>query len=65
MNRKPANTDASIAKRAALCDEQAQRAEMRRLRALDVGNQIEADGATRTIEEAVSCAARLRAQVGQ
>jgi len=48
-------------KRAQLCDEQAARAQVRKTRALKLGNQREADGATRTIEEAKSNAKRLRA----
>lgn len=57
--------NALLAKRAALCDERIQRAEVRRVRALDNGNQWEADGAARTIEDAQHSAAQLRAQMSQ
>jgi hypothetical protein len=63
MKKKPIDTDENIEKRAAQFDARAQRAEVRRLRALERGVQSEADGAMRTIEEAKYSAARLRAQL--
>ena len=52
-----------MAKRARLLDEKAERAEIRRIRALKLGNQREADGAKRTIEDAQDSARRLRAKI--
>lgn len=63
MRKKPANSNELIEKRAAQCDARAERAEVRRRRALERGAQNEADGAMRTIEEAKYTAARLRAQL--
>lgn len=63
MKKKPIDTDENIEKRAAQFDARAQRAEVRRLRALERGVQSEADGAVRTIEEAKYSAARLRSQL--
>jgi len=63
MKNKPANNNALLEKRAAQADARAERAEVRRLRALDKGNQSEADGAVRTIEDAKYTAARLREQI--
>ena len=65
MKKKQVDMNALLAKRAALCDERIQRAEVRRVRALDNGNQWEADGAARTIEDAQYSAAQLRAQMSQ
>jgi hypothetical protein len=53
------------AKRAKLLDEKAERAEVRRVRALKLGNKREAEGAKRTAEEALDSARRLRAQISQ
>jgi len=65
MRTTPASKDEVAAKRARLLDEKAARAEIRRVRALQLGNQREADGAKRTIEEANAAARRLRAGMGQ
>ncbi len=65
MRTSPANSEEVIAKRAKLLDEKAERAEVRRVRALEAGNKREADGAVRTIEEARASAKRLRAQIGK
>jgi hypothetical protein len=54
---------AVYAKRAKQFDEKAERAEVRRVRALELGNQREAEGAMRTIEDALDSARRLRAQI--
>ena len=62
MRNKAVNNREANLKRDQLCDEQAARAQVRKTRALKLGNQREADGATRTIEEAKSNAKRLRAQ---
>lgn len=64
MKREPPNRDKAFAKRAKLLDEQAERAEIRRVRALKLGNQREAEGAMRTIEEALTSAQNLRAKIG-
>jgi hypothetical protein len=56
--------DLIYAKRAKLYDEMAARAEVRRARALKLGNQREADGARITVNEALANARRLRAQIG-
>lgn len=65
MKKKSVDTNALLAKRAILCDERAQRAEVRRVRALGLGNQREADGAARTIKDAHYTAAQIRAQMSQ
>lgn len=63
MRKRPADSDELIEKRAAQCDARAERAEVRRLRALERGAHNEAEGAMRTIEEAKYTAARLRSQL--
>ena len=65
MRTSLANSEEVLTKRAKLLDEKAARAEVRRQRALDLGNQREADGAKRTIEEAKAGARRLRAQIAE
>ena len=61
MKTTTAKMEEVFAKRAKLLDERAARAEVRRVRALSLGNQREADGAKRTIEEVEAAARRLRA----
>lgn len=51
------------AKQAKLQDERAARAEIRRVRALKMGNKQEAEGAVRTIAEAKDAARHLRAKI--
>lgn len=63
MKTTPASMDEVLAKRAKLLDEKAERAEVRRVRALKLGNQREAEGAKRTVEEALDGARRLRAKI--
>ena len=46
-------------------DEKAERAKVRRDRALKLGNQREANGARQTMEDALESARRLRAKIGQ
>ena len=65
MKKNRINMDQLFAKRAKLFDEQAVRAEVRRVRALSLGNQREADGAVRTIAEAQESARMLRVKIGQ
>jgi hypothetical protein len=65
MRNTSANQGAVFAKRAKLLDEMAERAEVRRVRALKLGNQREADGAKKTIEESQESARRLRAQISE
>ena len=65
MRRKSADSDELIEKRAAQCDARAERAEVRRKRAIERGAHNEAEGALRTIEEAKYMAARLRSQLNQ
>ena len=63
MGNNPTNTSEYYAKQAKLLDERAERAEVRRARALKLGNTREADGAMRTIEEAQQGARQFRAQI--
>ena len=65
MKKKQAEMDEQIEKSAIKCDERAERAEVRRLRAHRLGIQREEDGAARTIEEAQHEAAQLRAQISK
>jgi hypothetical protein len=65
MRTAPTRMGEVFAKRAKLLDEKAARAEVRRARALKLGNQREADGAKQTAEEAHDNARRLRAKIGQ
>ena len=65
MVKKHTDTDELFEKRATECDGRANRAEVRRLRALGRGVQREVDGAVRTIEEARNEAAQFRAQIGK
>jgi hypothetical protein len=57
--------DEVYAKRAKLYEEMAARANVRRARALKLGNQREAEGAKITASEALASARRLRAQIGR
>ena len=65
MRTTPTHIGEVFAKRARLLEEKAERAEVRRARALELGNQREADGAMKTAEESHDSARRLRAQIGQ
>jgi len=65
MKTTPTRMDEVLAKRAKLFDAMAERAEVRKVRALKLGNQREADGAKQTIKEAHDSARRLRAHIGQ
>ena len=65
MKTTSTRMDEVYAKRAKLLDEKAARAEVRRTRALKLGNQREADGARKTVEEAQDSARRLRAKIGE
>ena len=65
VNKKSPRMDEALARRATQCDEMAARAKVRQKRALEQGNQREADGAARTIKEAQYTAAKLRAQIGK
>ncbi|MBU0678653.1 MAG: hypothetical protein KJ626_11110 [Verrucomicrobia bacterium] len=65
MKNTPANMAKVFAKRATLLDEQAARADIRRARALKLGNQREADGAKRTAEDARHSARLYRAKIEQ
>jgi hypothetical protein len=57
--------DEIFLKRAKLFDEMADRADIRRARALKLGNRREAEGAKLTALEAHDSARRLRASVGR
>ncbi|MFH0908486.1 MAG: hypothetical protein V1929_06975 [bacterium] len=57
--------DEVFAKRAKLFDAMAKRAEVRRMRALKLGNHREAEGAKLTIADAHDSARRLRASIGR
>ena len=59
----PAKMEEVFTKRAKLLDERAERAEVRSVRALKLGNQREADGAQRTVDEAKAGARKLRSQI--
>ena len=65
MRATPTRMDAVFAKRAKLFDEMAERANVRRARALKLGNRREAEGAKLTAMEAHDSARRLRASIGQ
>jgi hypothetical protein len=57
--------DEVLAKRAKVYDAMAARAEIRRVRALKLGNRREAEGAKITIADAHDSARRLRAGIGK
>jgi hypothetical protein len=59
----PSRLNAVYARRAALLEEKAERAKVRRARALKLGNLREAEGARQTAEEAYDSARRLRAKI--
>ena len=63
MRTSSASMEQIFAKRALLLDEKVERAKVRRARALKLGNQREAEGAKRTIEESRDSARRLRAKI--
>ena len=63
MKTTPNSMEEVFAKRARLLDEKAVRAEVRRVRAMKIGNKREADGAKRTVEDAQDGARRLRAKI--
>ena len=63
MKTIPSKMGEVFAKRAKLLDEKVARAEIRMARALRLGNQREAEGAKKTIEESRETARRLRAQI--
>jgi len=63
MRSTAVNKNEMYLKRAQLCDEQAERAQVRKTRALKLGNQREADGAARTIADAKENAKWLRSKV--
>ncbi|MBN1270339.1 MAG: hypothetical protein JXB04_12180 [Kiritimatiellae bacterium] len=65
MRTTPASKKEVFARRAKLLDEMAERAAVRRDRALKLGNQREADGAKKTIKDSRASARRLRAQIGK
>jgi len=65
MRSTAINKNEQFLKRAQLCDEQAARAQVRKTRALKLGNQREADGATKTIAEAKENAKWLRSKVSK
>lgn len=65
MRNSPVNKNEVYAKRAVLFDQQAARAEVRRARAVKLGNKREADGAVKTIQDAKESAQRLRELINQ
>ncbi len=65
MRTAPAKQEAAFEKRAKLLDEMVVRAKVRRARALQLGNEREAIGAKRTIDESRHSARRLRAMIDE